>query len=302
MLCITAIADAFPAAGLGHLARSSAVVAALRSRGLEVSCLAHGASQPITFDRVRWEPWDGVSEPLSAGSTLLDTYTLDWKPNGSRLITFFDPGTKLQEAAALTIAPAVDAAAGHGDWLCGLQYTCLRPGYWGAPAALLREEVRRVVVTTGGGDPGQASLRLVSAAQAAMPAAQIRRVRGPFAHPLGMVGVTELDAPTDLRGELSRADLVLCLGGQTAAEAASLGVPTVAVAAVDNQRATVARLARLGAVAAGEFDDGLVETLQRLARSPSCRELQADAGRRAVDGFGALRVAGEIERLLALSG
>jgi spore coat polysaccharide biosynthesis predicted glycosyltransferase SpsG len=98
--------------------------------------------------------------------------------------------------------------------------------------------------------------------------------------------------------------MVVCLAGQTALEAACLGVPAVVVAAVDNQRPNARHLAATGAAVAVDLDDGaLAEAIAGLAGDRERRVRMARAARAAIDGFGALRVAAAIEgRILRAPG
>jgi spore coat polysaccharide biosynthesis predicted glycosyltransferase SpsG len=98
---------------------------------------------------------------------------------------------------------------------------------------------------------------------------------------------------------LAACDLLLCLGGQTALEAASLGVPAIVIAAVDNQRANATHLDAIGAAVAGENSlDALTEGVARLACDFEHRRALSHRARRSVDGFGALRVAAALEELI----
>lgn len=257
----------------------------------------------IDFDGVRWEPAT-ASESLAAlavaRGVLLDTYREDPEALGlgrAPCVYFHDAGTP-DPPAGVDIVISSQDTDGRTGWLCGLPYCCLRPGYWGKPAVPISERVERVLVTTGAMDPGGASEALVAATRSALPGTDVRRVRGPYASSLGAADVAEVEAPDDLRPLLEEVDLVLCLGGQTALESASLGVPTVAVALVENQRANVARLAAVGAVVAAKLDGGLASALSALASDHRRRIELSRTAYAAVDGFGALRVAAVIERLL----
>jgi spore coat polysaccharide biosynthesis predicted glycosyltransferase SpsG len=158
--------------------------------------------------------------------------------------------------------------------------------------------VAAVLVTTGATDPDGVSARLLEAVREGLPGTSVRRVRGPQCEPVKIDGIVEVDAPADLRNELRQTDLVVCLGGQTALEAACLGVPTLALAVNVNQQANVERLAAAGAVESATLDEDLAGHIRSLGRDPQRRARLSRSARRAVDGFGALRVAAEIERLL----
>ena len=79
----TLIADAGPAAGLGHLSRTGAVAVALRSRGVEVRCLAWGADDPVERDGLRWEVLARAESPAARGVVVLDSYEVSAESVGS---------------------------------------------------------------------------------------------------------------------------------------------------------------------------------------------------------------------------
>jgi spore coat polysaccharide biosynthesis predicted glycosyltransferase SpsG len=296
---ITVIADAGPHAGLGHVARCSALTVALRARGLDVHPFALGAIEPSERIGVEWHP---VSEPprLDAGAPLvLDSYVLD-PSAGTELarrattaVMHDQPGSPI-DAAALVIASGRQPAEAPPSWLCGPRYACLAPRYWGASASL--REPRSLLVTLGsGGDTGQ----LAGALAAAVPDLHVRVVRGPYA--TGDVVSDEveiIEAPPTLFDLLLDADLVVCAGGQTMLEAAALGVPSVVVVVADNQLGQAGLMRDAGAVVVASERDA-PGALAELASDAERRAKLSANARRTVDGFGALRVAFAVERMAA---
>jgi spore coat polysaccharide biosynthesis predicted glycosyltransferase SpsG len=95
-------------------------------------------------------------------------------------------------------------------------------------------------------------------------------------------------------------DMVITAGGQTMLEAAATGLPSIALPLVDNQRSQSSQLAALGAVSvvdppvAGE----IARRAQALAGDLAARRLLSRNAQQAVDGYGALRVAYHVARLL----
>lgn len=288
---LTAVADGLPDGGLGHLVRSSAVVLALRARGVDVSCCVHGRVEDVVVDGVLWL----AERPVENRPMLVDSYTLD--PEAVTVpCAWFDDGRSVPAGAELLISPAMPDDGGDPRRLHGYGWSCLRPCFWGAPRAEVRKTVQRVLVASGGGDPGAAGHRLAIAARNAVPRAEVRLVVGPQSTARPPAGVTAVVAPPNLAEELRAADLMICLAGQTALEAACMGVPAVIVAAVENQRVNASRLASTGAAATGTLDGSIVETIATIAQDRSLRDAMSAAGQATVDGFGALRVAAEIER------
>lgn len=298
MLCV---ADAGPAAGLGHISRSSAVAAALRARGIAVEGLALGASGDLERDGISWHaasPDTALSALARADTAVVDSYALD--PDalaGEGVLVWFHDEGAVPGRAALVISPT--SAEGPSGWATGLGHACLRPAFWGVPPREPAAAVGRVLVTTGAGDPGGGALRMVQAVREALPDARVRLVRGPSADGQAPAGVELVDAPEGLFRELWEADLAVCAAGQTALEAAAVGVPSVVIAAVANQAPTARALAALAIARVTQADVELGPAVGALAADAQARAAMSARAREAVDGFGALRVAGRIALLAA---
>ena len=295
MTQVAVVADAGPRAGLGHLARCSAVAAALAARGTAVRAYALGAPEPVTLDGVAWTPVASARAAAAGDAVVLDSYsaTAADLDTGAPVAVFSDgrpPG-----AARLLIATADDGAVGAAG-LVGLAYAPLRRAFWGLPPARPREHVERVLVATGGGDVGAAAHALVDAAHSGAPGAVVALVRGPLATGDPPDGVELVTGATSLAAELLRADLVVCSAGQTALEAAAAGAPSVVVALVDNQRRNATALDGAGAAVVVPVEDA-AGAAGRLAAAREERAALSARAQRAVDGYGAFRIAYAVERL-----
>jgi spore coat polysaccharide biosynthesis predicted glycosyltransferase SpsG len=116
-----------------------------------------------------------------------------------------------------------------------------------------------------------------------------------------------IERPNGLAKDLAACDVAVVAGGITLYEACAIGVPAVALAVVPAQLEAIAAFAARGVVLdAGSLGDGervLGNVADGVARS--LREAttlgRASAGRRLIDGRGALRVAARIRRLAVAS-
>jgi spore coat polysaccharide biosynthesis predicted glycosyltransferase SpsG len=286
------VADAGPEAGLGHLSRCTGLAVALRCHGCEVRTLAYGADGPLTISGVAWEP-----VPLSAdlafegaGTVVLDSYRLPGSggPAGGELVAFHDQGQTDPPPGARVVALAGSADA----WAVGPRYACLRPEYWGVEPVAPGDPVDRVLVAAGSGVSGGAAAAATAVLEA-VPGAEVRLVMGPYAGDDVPEGVVAAHVPGGLRDELRAADLVVTAAGQTMLEALCAGVPCVAYAAVENQRAQLDLMASGAAVQASD-PESLGAAVAALAEDPGRRGALAARGRETVDGFGALRLAARI--------
>lgn len=297
------IADAGPEAGLGHVSRSSALAVALRCRGVEGDCYARGSDEPFDCDGICWSPMPN-DQPLEVegGIVVVDSYRLPLNElqkaaESSRLVMMHDHGV-LPSGTALVVSPASEPRS--AAWLGGFQYVPLRPGFWGLPDRDVDDQVRRVLVTTGGGKFDEVGLEVAGSIASALPGAEVMLVRGPHARASrGPEGVVVLAALDSLLHPLLWADLVVTAGGQTMLEAAAAGTPSIGLALVDNQGPQLSRLSELRAVHAVDPRDsnGVVAAAIGLAGDAEARRDQSRRSQAAIDGYGALRVAFWIERL-----
>jgi UDP-2,4-diacetamido-2,4,6-trideoxy-beta-L-altropyranose hydrolase len=112
-----------------------------------------------------------------------------------------------------------------------------------------------------------------------------------------------IDAPESLLETLLAADVVVSAAGQTMLEAAACGTPCVALSLADNQWKQARRLAALRAVTLVDppATSAVVAAVRELAEDADTRRELSRNGQQAVDGYGALRVAFHIDRLLVES-
>jgi spore coat polysaccharide biosynthesis predicted glycosyltransferase SpsG len=174
---------------------------------------------------------------------------------------------------------------------------CLRPAFRDPPGRTHRATVQRVLVTTGGGDPGGAGARLALATRAALPDASVALVRGPQADPRVPEGIEPIVCPDSLLEHLLAADVAVSGAGQTMLEACAAGTPCVALPLAEDQRPQGEQASTRGAVVYIE-EDRLAAALEALAE-PDARVALSRQARTVVDGRGAFRVAERIARLVA---
>ncbi len=301
------VADAGPGAGLGHVARCSAIAAALRARGVESLRIAVGATQP-PHSLLSWECVPAADRiPASSPRVLLlDSYLLDpgavrARARPQRLVVMHDDGP-LADHSDLTITTDPRLVGSRPQVVGGLTMTCLGPTFWGLPAPTpVSDRIGRVLVTTGGGDPGGHAVHLAVGLQRALSGTEVTLVRGPQAAFDDPAEVRVLDRPRSLLEPLMRADLAVTSAGSTLLEALAVGTPALAVILADNQRPTADALAARGATALYAPADvpAIVAAVAQLSRDPRAREQCVRRGRELVDGHGALRVAFLLWRMIS---
>jgi UDP-2,4-diacetamido-2,4,6-trideoxy-beta-L-altropyranose hydrolase len=320
-------ADAGPDIGLGHTRRCLTLAGALRELGVECFFAFAGDRaarewlETADFEVVATEPALGgaLEHPRvrQARVILVDSPSLGpadltrLTAAGQRVVVIDDLADH-----ALPVDLVVNAAAGaerlpyrgapRTRFLLGPRYALLRPQFGQAGARSVPDRARRILVTVGGGDPGDLTSRLVEWAARALGEVEQDVVVGPFAGRSaalrraveatgGRVALHE--DPKDIAGLMLAADLALCGGGQTTYELAATGTPALAIRLAENQTLNLTSLAEAGTldwvgdVGNADLEAKIGRALAGIADDPTRRAQMSRQGRALVDGRGAARVA-----------
>lgn len=200
--------------------------------------------------------------------------------------SFYADGTAYGEAYAGSPA----------SLLLGPGYAPLRRDFWGAPARRAAPgAVREVLVTTGSTNPAGTLERLSLLALEAFPEAAVRVVVGAkagFDGPRGRLDV--LGPQKSLLPLMERCDVCVSAAGTTLYELCAVGVPTLALAIVENQARNARAFEESGlglGCAPGAGDGEILEGLIALRESEGARARFSERMRKAVRGDGAKRIA-----------
>jgi UDP-2,4-diacetamido-2,4,6-trideoxy-beta-L-altropyranose hydrolase len=177
--------------------------------------------------------------------------------------------------------------------LCGSRYVLLRREFRGRSSS---GAAGRVLVTMGGNDVANVSLRV---AQAALRAGAAVRVMLSATHPareaIASAGADVVVDPPSVVEHMEWCTLAVTASGTSAWELAALGVPSLQLFVAENQRRNTLRLAELGICsslgAPGALsDEALTRAVGALLADRQARSQMAERGRALIDGQGAARV------------
>lgn len=340
-------ADAGPRIGIGHLMRCLALGQAWQRQGGTVVFALASAPPELEerldaegFARKRLTSAAGHAEDAretaalarscSADCVVLDGYHFDAdyrRALGSldaRLLLVVDGAPPDAGGADFVLDQNLGARpsgsmpeGSRPRFLLGPKYALLRREFWRwrgwkrpvAPAA------RRLLVTFGGSDPDNLTLRALRALRELPESAEleVRIVTGPSNRHRAslqneLLGAPEawrlLAAPSDMAGLIAWADLGISAAGSTCWELAFLGVPFVTVVLAENQRSIAASLSRAGISCDLGWHEGvsaelLGASVRKLLGGKSLRMEMSRLGQETVDGFGAERVAGLVTAVAA---
>ncbi|MBI3857799.1 MAG: UDP-2,4-diacetamido-2,4,6-trideoxy-beta-L-altropyranose hydrolase, partial [Planctomycetes bacterium] len=324
-------ADAGPQVGVGHVMRSLALVQAWQDRGGRAGFVlgeqARSLEARLAAEKVEVFPSAGPPGSPDDAARLVETARTSgaaWvvadgyafgsgfqraiTEAGLRLLAIDDHGRAGTYTANLILDPNLETSeASYARrppscrLLAGLRYALLRREFRFAPGGERPTPpvARRLLVTLGGSDPGNVTLKVLKALESAGSSGmEVVVVIGP-ANPhrasleeaaRRVPGTVRLESPAARMAELMAwADAAVSAAGGTCWELMRLGVPPLLVVAAENQRPNLAPIVAAGAAVSGETD--LAGALAGLVSNAALRRELSAKGRSLVDGKGADRAA-----------
>ena len=331
-------ADAETKIGAGHVMRCLALAQVWKDHGGDVAFISRCDSdrmrqkiQAEGFALIGLPERCAESEDLETTLALLKNESIpgnDWlvldgyhftpeyqqaiRQSGTHLLVLDDNNHLPQYHADFILNPNMQAASHYyntdRDTICllGTRYVPLRRefsaknrGSKDTPAI-----PRNVLITLGGSDPDNVTLKMITAFKRMdRPDLNARVILGPvnphvteLAQEIGDDARIQLiQSPRDMAVQMAWADLAISAAGTTCWEQACLGIPTMVVILADNQRENAVALHEVGAAMNLGWHQNLsiekiADALFHLMADPAQRSLMSRSGLALVDGRGAERV------------
>jgi UDP-2,4-diacetamido-2,4,6-trideoxy-beta-L-altropyranose hydrolase len=286
----------------------------LRAEGIVVRGLEHEpGSRADAKETAR------VARESEATWVVADGYEFDHrfeatiKQAGLRLLMIDDVGHARKLCADVVLNQNPQATenlyqhrATETDLLLGSRFALLRREFlsW-RTRRRHRHSVRRLLVTLGGADPENVTLKTIRALLLLRsPQIEVIVVVGPAnAHRADLeAAIGEMDCPIELKDAASNmpelmdwADCAISAAGSTCWELAFMGVPNLLIVLAENQRGGAEALEALNVSRnlgchADLHPEGISMELERFFRANETRESMSENGRLLIDGTGAARV------------
>lgn len=330
--------DVSPETGMGHLRRCSSLAMELREKGASIFFLCRAAKLDMARElKGVTDDWTVLDWSLSPESdvqevirlykqqeidvAVIDHYRADEEYQkqlyGSGIHWLqFDGAARYALWAdwVLNASPSAEESLYLSlkrreqlQFILGPAYALLRREFrqW-QPQIRFRENVRRILITLGGGDDAGATVFCLEAIRS-LDSTTERVVLVNSANPRiagitdwveknSSLNVTLLINEQEIARSMAEADLAIISGGTTTFETAAMGLPSVIIQLADNQKYNAGAWQKLGAaIDIGPFD-GLTASafkhqVDSLVNDSGLRKSMAYTGRAMVDCLGAERVA-----------
>lgn len=331
-------ADGNPEIGSGHIMRCLTIAQALLDVGQECMFVVadqgavptlEEAGMPFICLHSVWNDLDQETDQMEAliaqrgiRALLIDSYfvTPDYLRRLHRrthvicmddLNLFHYPCSTLINYAFYADAWNYPARYSGVNLLLGPRYAPLRREFQDLPPHVIRQQVRDILVTTGGGDPLNIAVRFVQRAKQTPAAAGFHYhiVAGRFNRHLEDLDVLARRYPgvsihrsvTRMSELMCACDIAVSAAGTTLYELCACGLPTLTYVLADNQIMNAVSFAEAGTMlCAGDIrqekyiSKHLFELLDTLADDRILRQTMAERMQSIVDGKGADRLAEDI--------
>jgi len=333
-------ADAGVGIGVGHAMRCLALAHAWKSRGGEVEFLSHGQQKSLeerveragmkwtALARVHPHPGDlettirrlgELAESSAAPWLVLDGYHFDStyhqsvRGAGYPLLVIDDDSFARAHHGNILLNPILDGANAQTkslDFLIlsGLEFVLLRSEFLvhRGRKRSIAPIARRVLVTFGGSDPRNVTLKAMKAVKT-LPieglevivvagghnqhTGLLQQEMSTWRHPVRLVKDT-----VDMPGLMAWADVALSAAGSTCWELAFMGLPSMVIVTAENQERVASVVEKSGfGISLGQelelTEADIRDAVYRLCSDKSMRRQLSHRGREVVDGAGGERVA-----------
>ena len=329
-------ADASSQIGMGHLMRCLALAQAWQNQGDKVTFVTNCSSR-ILRERVRndgpqiinldhsyphhgdWEQTSRILETWPGAWVVLDGYHFDAnyqrriKNAGHPLLVIDDTAHHDCYIADVVLNQNIKAeqlrysCKPYTCLLLGAQYVLLRSDFlaWRKWQREIPAIARKVLVSLGGADPDNQTLKVIRAlhglASDELECVVIVGATNPHVTELQSI-MRNLQSSVQLVQNIANmpelmawADIVISGGGITAWEAAFMSLPSIILVLAENQHENAVQLEATGlAINLGELNDislsSISSAVEFLLGQSEMREMMSARGRKIIDGLGAERV------------
>lgn len=315
--------------GFGHLVRCTSLQQALKTEGLRSQLIVNGPlsdCQWFANHTIDFHDWlhhlEDIQKQLSEAKVIvIDSYLAPTElyetvARIKKLICIDDNNRLSYPDDSIIINGSIYGKIfpyNQKQVLTGPEYVLLRKEFWNIPIKKNNPSIESMLITFGGGDLRGLTKQVLDFLVAAFPNVQKTVITtAAFTNLHNIIGSRDqktsiLESPSagNLLTEMLQCDLAISSGGQTLYELARVGVPTIAVAEIDNQLLNVEHWSKKNIVySVGMWNNpalfsNLSDAIGSL-QSHSVRKHRSRLGRKYIDGQGSLKVAKKLKEILNL--
>lgn len=308
--------------GFGHVARCSSIYQAFEQFNISPKLIINGDDSVnsilpnIEVDIKNWI--DDLSVISEADIVIVDSYlanidVLTEISNCVPLVAYVDDNNRLDYPKGIVINGTLDASNMNYQkredviYLLGNEFIPLRKDFWDIPKLKINESIKNILITMGGNDLRNLTPKILellnnkfsNITKKIIIADSFENIQEIEKLKNNNVELIYSPNSAEIIDAMSSVDLAISASGQTLYELACIGVPTVAIGIIDNQKNNILNWKKQGFVEyAGCWNDknliGKILDKIEYLKNKNIRHDKQLLGIQAVDGKGSINIAKSI--------
>ena len=304
--------------GYGHVARCSSIFQAFEYYNVFPKFIVNGDKSinsilsDIDVEFVDWLNDSSIIDGIDI--VVIDSYFADFGfyngiSNNGSLGVYIDDNNRLEYPKGIVVNGTLDVSnmdyskRENINYLTGNKFIPLRKDFWNIPKLKINESIKNILITMGGNDLRNLTPKLLELLNDNFPGVTKKVI---IADSFGNVSEIEslkndsvelIYSPnsSEIINTMSSVDLAISASGQTLYELACIGVPTIAIGIIDNQKNNIKNWINQGFIEyAGCWNDNnlLDNILDKInyLKNKRIRYEKRLLGIQVVDGKGSLNI------------
>jgi len=304
--------------GYGHVARCSSIFQAFEHYNISPKFIVNGdeSINSILSDiDVEFRDWlDDSSVIENADIVVVDSYYADLDfydriSNNIPLVVYIDDNNRLEYPKGIVVNGTLDVSnmnyfkRENINYLTGNKFIPLRKDFWNIPKLKINESIENILITMGGNDLRNLTPKILELLNDNFQGVNKKVIITDSFDNVSEIESLKNDSveliyspdSSEVINTMSSVDLAISASGQTLYELACIGVPTIAIGIIDNQKNNIKNWINQGFIEyAGCWNDNnlLNNILDKInyLKNKSIRYDKRLLGIQAVDGKGSLNI------------
>ena len=303
--------------GFGHVARCSSIYQAFMKWGIKPKFLINGdisvssILSNIDFELLNW--LEDISFLNSSDIVIIDSYkgSVELFEEISKkvfLTVFFDDNNLIKYPSGFVInglinADSLNYSQKNIRYLLGSKFTPLRADFWHVEKLKINDDIENILVTMGGNDLRDLTPKILDLLNNNLPDVNKKVIISDSFENVSEIESFKNDLveliyspdSNEMLNSMANVDLAISSSGQTLYELACVGVPTIAIGIIDNQKDNIQNWQNLGFIEyAGCWNNkNLLNNILRKIEFLKEKNIRYDKqlkGIQSIDGRGSLRI------------
>ena len=304
--------------GFGHVARCSSIYQAFQYYDISPKFLVNGdESVKSILSDVDVEIIDWIDNPFFISKTdivIIDSYytDLDFYNKLSEeipLVVYIDDNNRLEYPKGIVVNGTLDVSnmnysrRENVNYLVGNEFIPLRKDFWNLPKLKINDSIGSILITMGGNDLRNLTPKFLKLLNDNFPEVNKKVIIADSFNNISEIESLKTDLveliyspnSSEMIDAMNSVDIAISASGQTLYELACIGVPTIAIGIIENQKNNIKNWINQGFI---EFagcwsDDNLLDNVLNKIEYLQDKNIRYDKrllGIQAVDGKGSLKI------------